>query len=110
MKVYFLIFIFILFFTVKSFAVQIDCGIGSDLLINNSVNAVGSYSLNTVNFVLPSRGSVVVGCAGINDITLGVNVVYLVLSLNNFNWNLGLSFLAGLFAASAFVVSAGRML
>ncbi len=107
MRLYFLILIYILFFAVKSYAVQIDCMTESDLLLNNPANFADTYQLNDVNFTLAARSSLVVGCSGLNDIVVS-GITYQILNLNAFDWNKGVSFIAGLLSASAFV-AASRM-
>ncbi|MBT9168231.1 MAG: hypothetical protein DDT19_01576 [Syntrophomonadaceae bacterium] len=110
----FLVFVFVLvvIFASETYAVLIDCKKGSELLINNTVGVFRSYTLDGTTFVLPPRGSVVIGCSGVLDITVQAGVVYKVFDLHKyfFDWSKGMSFIAGLLTATAFVVAANRRL
>lgn len=84
MKVYFLIFIFVLFFTVKSFAAPPAANDpNASIVVELQIIQV---QLDTIQSQLSSMSA-----AGID-------------------WNKSLSFVAGLLTSSAFVISAGRKL
>ncbi|MBT9175099.1 MAG: hypothetical protein DDT22_00773 [candidate division WS2 bacterium] len=113
-RLYFLVFIFVLvvIFASKVYAVRIDCKKGSELLINNTTIAVREYTLDRTTFTLPPHGSVVIGCSGVLNITVQRGVVYKVFDLHKyfFDWSKSMSFIAGLLTATAFVVAANRRL
>lgn len=85
MRIYFLIFIFILFFTLKSFAAAPPNPGDPNAEINANL-AIIQDQLTVIQSQLTS------------------------MSASGIDWNKALSFIAGLMAASSFVISAGRKL